>query len=1205
MHGLLAQVELADPAAGLSAWRRLEHLLGVSSDSQALSALLRALPGTANPDRALLYLDRLAAAMPEPRELLSLLEDPRSADALVTLFASSQFLGEVLLRHPEYVRWLARPRRLAQAKSLDALIAEARAEIRPHLALEERLNALRRFQRRELLRIGACDLLGLWDLSAVTAQLSRLADCLVRVSLEVVEAELAAPAGGLSVIALGKLGGQELNYSSDIDLLFISATEGLNHERAAELLVEALARVTDEGFLYRVDLRLRPWGRVGPLVCSAAAYHRYLRQHARLWERQALLKARPIAGDCEAGAAFLREATPLLFAETPAAIRRDVHDMKRRIEAELRRRGKEWGEVKLGKGSIRDIEFVVQYLQLVHGARYPSICTGNTLQALVSLHRLGLLPAEDYHALTDGLVFLRPVEHYLQLMHHRQTHSLPPDARELAYLARRLGFQGPDAGARLLARYQEHAAAIRAVYERYLEREETEMAVDPQAPSPTPDVQRHLARMDPAYAEAFGTAEIARHAALADRLGDGNLVEVEADPVGGGAWRVTIVAYDYPGELSAICGLLFVYGFSIQRGQAFTYEPFSAPSAPSPAGRPYAAVRAARESARRKIVDVFEVRQVFGTAGEGLWERYAADLTDLLRRLEAGRQREAQGELAKRAAATLRQQAGPSTLLYPVDIEIDNEASGQYTVLRIDAPDTPGFLYEFTTALALNGMHIARVVIDSVGSRARDTVYLTDARGRKITSPEKQQELRAATVLVKHFTRLLPHSPNPESALLHFHELLGQLFSQPDWPAQLASLHRPEVLSALARLLGVSDFLWDDFLRMQHANLFPVVRDVDALAIAKSKEMLRAELAEALRWAPDGRVRRDVLNDFKDREMFRADMRHILAHSLDLSQFSGELTDLAEVVVEAACQLCDEELRAQFGTPCREDGQPSRLSVCALGKCGGRELGFASDIELMFVYEGGGRTTGPQVIATAEYYEALVREFIATIRARREGIFEIDLQLRPYGKAGSMAVPLDSFRRYFAPGGPAWDYERQALVKLRPIAGDPELGAQIAALRDLYVYSGEPFNVASMRAMRERQLRHHVVGGTINAKYSRGGLVDAEYLVQALQIRYGSHEPRVRLTNTRMAIEALAEVGALSPADHARLRDAYAFLRQLIDALRMVRGNARDLTVPPAGSEEFAFLARRLGYQGDPARLSDDLRRHMGAVHELSLRLLA
>ncbi|HEY66377.1 MAG TPA: glutamine synthetase adenylyltransferase, partial [Caldilineae bacterium] len=537
-------------------------------------------------------------------------------------------------------------------------------------------------------------------------------------------------------------------------------------------------------------------------------------------------------------------------------------------------------------------------------------------------------------------------------------------------------------------------------------------------------------------------------------------------------------------------------------------------------------------------------------------------------------------------------------------IEIDNEASERYTVLRIDALDTIGFLYEFTNALALNGIYIARVMIDSVGNRVRDTLYVTDARGQKITDPDKQRQLRAAAVLVKHFTHLLPRSPNPEAALLHFRNFMGQLFMRPDWPDELATLERPEVLEALARLLGVSDFLWEDFLRMQYDNLFPVVRDVDALAHPKTKETWRRELEAALRAAPDIEAKREALNTFKDREMFRVDMRHILGYITEFGQFSSELTDLAEVVVEAAYRLCDEELRAQYGEPRLEDGSPAGLSVCALGKCGGRELGYASDIELMFIFAGNGETTGPRVITTAEYYERLVHMFLQTIRARREGIFEIDLQLRPYGRMGSMAVSLEAFRRYFGPDGPAWAYERQALVKLRPIAGDPELGRQIEALRDQFVYSGEPFDVKAMRAMRERQIRHFVTGGTFNAKFSPGGLVDLEYLVQGLQITHGHRHPDLRRTNTREAMEALAKAGILSPGEYERLREAHIFLRRLINALRMVRGNARDLTVPPMDSEEFAFLARRLGYGDDLTRLHQDLTRHTTYVRELNARLL-
>jgi glutamate-ammonia-ligase adenylyltransferase len=445
---------------------------------------------------------------------------------------------------------------------------------------------------------------------------------------------------------------------------------------------------------------------------------------------------------------------------------------------------------------------------------------------------------------------------------------------------------------------------------------------------------------------------------------------------------------------------------------------------------------------------------------------------------------------------------------------------------------------------------------------------------------------------------------------LNFRAFIGQLFTRPDWPDELASLERPEVLDALARLLGVSNFLWDDFLRMQYANLYPVVRDVDALATAKSKEQLQAELEDELRLVhagpqmpSDDALWRVALNAFKDREMFRVDMRHILGHTTEFGQFSQELSDLAEVVVNAAFHLCHQDLRTQHGSPCLEDGQISHMSVCALGKFGGRELGFASDIELMFIYAGNGKTSGPAVITTSEFYEKVVETFVSAIQAKREGIFEIDLQLRPYGKSSNLAVSLDAFRRYFAPEGPAWAYERQALVKLRPVAGDPQLGQQIATLRDQFAYGGEPFDVTAMRAMRERQVRHLVVGGTFNAKYSPGGLVDLEYLVQGLQITHGHHYPGLRLTNTREAMAALAGAGVLLPDDYVRLRKAHTFLQWLMDALRVVRGNAKDLTVPPADSEEFAFLARRLRYGSDLALLRDDFARHTTAVQELA-RLL-
>jgi glutamate-ammonia-ligase adenylyltransferase len=829
-------------------------------------------------------------------------------------------------------------------------------------------------------------------------------------------------------------------------------------------------------------------------------------------------------------------------------------------------------------------------LQLAHGLRHPEIRSHNTLDALARLAAAGFLTADEHRVLADGYVFLRTIEHHLQMMHYRQTYTLPANHTALAHLARRLGFKGEEAGDHFLARYQQHGAAIRAVYLRHLGSDEMETAGDPPPSAPTPDdIRQHLERMDPSYATTFNEQQIKRHAALAELLDSDHLTEVDATPLDDGRWRVSIVAYDYPGELSLICGLLFAYGFSIFDGDAFTYE--EAPSTPP----------------RRKIVDVFTVRPVQGDVTADVWVRYAADLNALLRLMQAGRRRDARGELAKRVAVALHDIPGATTALYPIDIQIDNAASERYTVLRIDTPDTVGFLYEFTNALAMNRIYIVQMTVASIGNRVRDTLYVTDAEGQKITAPDKQRELRAATVLIKHFTHLLPHSPNPELALLQFREFLGQLFARPNWPDELASLERPEVLNALAQLLGVGSFLWDDFLRMQYASLFPVVRDVDALATAKPRSQLQAEMEAALRAvhggpqpSSDEAPWRAVLNDFKDREMFRIDMRHILGHTAEFGQFSEELTELAEVVVNAVFHLCAEDLRTQYGTPCLEDGQPSQMTVCALGKFGGRELGFASDIELMFIYAGNGPTSGPSVITTSEFYEKVVETFVRAIRAKREGIFEIDLQLRPYGKSSNLAVSLDAFRRYFAPEGPAWAYERQALVKLRPVAGDAGLGQQVTALRDEFVYDGEPFDVTAMRAMRERQIRHLVTGGTFNAKYSPGGLVDLEYLVQGLQITHGYGNPGLRLTNTREAITALAAAGILAPDDYARLRKAYTFLRWLIDSLRVVRGNAKDLTIPPAGSEEFAFLARRLRYGSDVAQLRDELTRYTSWVQELS-----
>jgi glutamate-ammonia-ligase adenylyltransferase len=1223
---LLAPAEFRDWRA---ARRCLLRMAGDSAAARELAALLpQLLPRlseAASPDDVLVELERLAGCVTDRGELFRDLRDhPRTAEILVTLFAGSRFLTEILLRQPDAFSLLATPSRLASRKSPEQYLSDARSAVTRSGPAEAGLDALRSFQRRELLRIGAADLLGLFDLTTVTAELSNLADGLVRACLEIAARETETGGRDFAVIALGKLGGRELNYSSDIDLFFVAESNAPEYWRLGERLIENLARATDEGFLYRVDMRLRPWGESGPLVSSADAFLRYVERDARPWEKQALLKARVVAGDEEVGTACLRRVEPLLFGGSAEATRRGVHALKQLTEKALRERGFEQREVKLGEGSIRDVEFVVQYLQLAHGGEKPFVRSRNTLEALPRLMAAGVLAPEDAHVLREGYVFLRTIEHHLQVMDGRQTHLLPRGAEALGELARRLGFEGETAGERFRARHREHRTAIREIYMRHLGSEKMATPVKTPESPPGPRFRDHAERMDPSYTATFSEEEIRRHVVLTEQLDDEHLVAVEAVLLPDGLQRVTVVGYDYPGELSLICGLLFAGGFSIHRGEAFTYEPLERPA---PGRRPPRVRLAGEEAAwsgpprrrpsvppgggdgRRKTVDVFVVSPLRERTGTSDWESFTKDLDSLLRLLRSGKQREARGEIARRAALTQQAMAGAATPLYPVEIEIDNEISAKYTVLRIDAPDTAGFLYELTNAFALHGIYVARMTAGSAGSRVRDAFWVTDAAGAKISSPARQRELRVATVLIKHFTHLIPRSPNPESALLHFGEFLGQLFSRPDWPDELASLESPKVLDTLAQLLGVSDFLWDDFLRLQHANLLPVVRSTELPA--KSRQELQGALDGVLATAgggPEGRpdpgAWRAALNAFKDRELFRIDMRQILGQTPDFPKFAEELTDLAEIVVEAATALCLEELVGTYGPAKRADGAPGRLAVCALGKCGGRELGFASDIELMFVYAGEGETEGPQRAPAAVFYEKLVQAFVGAIRAKREGVFEIDLRLRPWGEAGSMAVSLETFRRYFVRSGPAWPYERQALIRLRPVAGDAGLGREVVRVRDELVYDGGPLDVTAMRAMRERQIRHLVRGGTFNPKFSPGGLVDVEYLVQGLQLRHGHRDERLRSPNTREAMVALSAAGILSDADHELLRKAQTFLRWLIEALRVVRGNAKDLTIPPSDGEEFAYLARRLRYGSDLARLREEILRYSRGVQETSRRLL-
>jgi len=503
----LAALGFGDPAGALANLRRLAETPDLRDQlAPLIPRLLRHVGASADPDMALNNLERLAAAALDRRSFYTLLgAHPEALPILTALGATSQFLADALVRSPQIVPWLL-DARVMRTRSREEMQEEVAQACRPFRTEDARLAALRRVKRRELCRIGLRDILGDADLVTTTQELSELADACLAQAWAIVEPGLQARYGapghetaagragtGAAIIALGKLGGSELNYSSDIDLCFVYEAEGETagpepvpnrtyFARLAERIVAALTAMTDEGTVYRVDLRLRPEGTGGALALPLAAYAEYHRTRGALWERQALIKARVAAGDERVGQAFLELAREVAYRRgTEREAVGEIRAMKNRIDRLLRARGQQERHVKLGVGGIRDIEFHVQAFQLLYGAQDPWLRERNSLRALHRLAERGYLSWEESGRLARAYAFLRTIEHRLQILHALQTHTLPADPEELGKLARRLGYAGDRAaaGRALMADYDRTRQVVRRAFEGFFESPARPPAVPP------------------------------------------------------------------------------------------------------------------------------------------------------------------------------------------------------------------------------------------------------------------------------------------------------------------------------------------------------------------------------------------------------------------------------------------------------------------------------------------------------------------------------------------------------------------------------------------------------------------------------------------------------------------------------------------------------------------------------------------------------
>jgi len=449
------------------------------------------------PDMALNGLERVSGVATQD-ELLAVCARRDGLARLLTICGSSPFLVNILSRDPSYFH------QLFVAKGIDTRRSEAEmlSQLRSHVTKETDYTSLfpllRRFKFTEILRIAARDLTGVAPLEEVTGELSALAAATLQVAHDVARRKLVAEHGAplmeapdgpreaeLTIMGMGKFGGRELNFSSDIDLIYFYSSDqgetagipdgqgGVKGEislhaffvKLGEMISKAVSQVTADGFVFRVDLGLRPEGKSGDMACSfrsAATYYEYWGQS---WERAAMLKARPVAGSIELGNQLLAAIEPFVYRKyLDYNLIEDMMAMKKKIDASLARQQEGDLNIKLGRGGIREIEFFIQALQLVYAGKNPALRERNSLKALETLRDGRIIAEEDAAALADAYRFLRTVEHRIQVVQERQTHSLPKKDDEMLALARRSGYLRKDGLEKFREVLEGHRSAVAAIY---------------------------------------------------------------------------------------------------------------------------------------------------------------------------------------------------------------------------------------------------------------------------------------------------------------------------------------------------------------------------------------------------------------------------------------------------------------------------------------------------------------------------------------------------------------------------------------------------------------------------------------------------------------------------------------------------------------------------------------------------------------------
>lgn len=447
--------------------------------------LLQEIRGLPDPDLALMNLASFVTAVGARTSFLALLEEHvATRRVLLRLFASSAYLSAIFVRHPEMLDTLAGSLPGHARHSPAELAAELHARLDAADDLESRLDALRVFQHQEFLLIAIADLAGGLTFEEVQSRLTILAETVVNAALEYARLETArhtaiAEELRLCVLAMGRLGAREMAYNSDLDLIFVyylpnevaaAGREGAT--RVVQKLIAFLEAPTREGYAYKIDLRLRPSGNAGPLVASLEGFHQYHRQSSALWERQALVRARVVAGDRTLADEVEAARKKFVFGrglDAPGV--REIEAMRARIENELGHESAAQINLKHGPGGLVDVEFLTQMLALRYGQDHPAVRLRGTIHLLDALTQSGMLPAAEARDLEESYRFLAHLENRLRIESDQAANAIPTSPERLAPIARRMGYAGADAAGELLHQVATRRARIREIFRACFVRE--------------------------------------------------------------------------------------------------------------------------------------------------------------------------------------------------------------------------------------------------------------------------------------------------------------------------------------------------------------------------------------------------------------------------------------------------------------------------------------------------------------------------------------------------------------------------------------------------------------------------------------------------------------------------------------------------------------------------------------------------------------